>query len=119
MPDSAVYTFLSKGNIPEFHPELVGIENSVIPDPRQLNHSMHLASAMSSFGLQEPEFTNYTLNFQGTLDYIWYTPSFFNIDTILLLPQEVEILKLGQALPNAVLPSDHLLLSCDFSLNTG
>jgi mRNA deadenylase 3'-5' endonuclease subunit Ccr4 len=36
-----------------------------------LGHGIELESAMlRAFGI-EPEFTNYTRNFKGTLDYIW------------------------------------------------
>lgn len=114
--DSAVYKFLSEGYISESHPELEGLESSVLPDCKRITHSLALASAMAVSGQGEPEFTNYTVAFRGALDYIWYTPSELKVESVLSLPTEESILKSGHALPSAVQPSDHVMLCGNFSI---
>lgn len=70
----------------------------------------------SSLGC-EPNFTNYTSMFKGTLDYIWYTPSRLRIMATTALPDENELLSYNyEGLPSANFPSDHLMLCCDIAL---
>ena len=58
-----------------------------------------------------PLFTNYTPDFAGTIDYIFYSKHFM-INKILKIPEEKEI---KDSLPNKMFPSDHLRLFCEFS----
>ena len=91
--DSAVYQFLADGHFSETHPELEGIDWSILPDTKRMTHGLSLVSAMTSNGQDEPLFTNYTGTFKGTLDYIWFAPSEFRVEALLSLPSEEELLK--------------------------
>jgi hypothetical protein len=42
-------------------------------EPHQISHNIQLKSAYSSVLGDEPRYTNYTANYKGVLDYIWYT----------------------------------------------
>ncbi|GMN45328.1 hypothetical protein TIFTF001_014513 [Ficus carica] len=94
----------------------------------KMRHSLPLASAYASFSLSagnekpqqtmdtramEPLFTNFTKNFSGTLDYIFYTENSLRVEGLLnLLDRET----LGPGLPSPVWPSDHIALMARFSL---
>ncbi|CAD8052648.1 unnamed protein product [Paramecium sonneborni] len=52
-----------------------------------------------------PKFTNYTQNFKGCIDYIFYHNT--NLERILRIPDE-KLLQQEVALPNTFFPSDHL-----------
>ncbi|KAL6068414.1 Nocturnin [Balamuthia mandrillaris] len=65
---------------------------------------------------QEPLFTNYTANFKGTLDYIFYTERTLEVVARLCLPPVSLLEREGvKDLPCPFLPSDHLPLLCCFS----
>jgi len=118
-PDSAVYEFLSEGAIQSDRPELESDDNlRVLPDLHHIAHSIELASMMEATG-SEPLFTNYTVNFKGTLDYIWYTPSRLRVMAVSNIPSESDLIssEVGlEGLPSANYPSDHLMLCCDVAL---
>lgn len=112
-PESAVYEFIRNGSIHGVHPELEHIENSVVPDFSSLTHGLELSSTMEvAFG-SEPSFTNYTTNYKGTLDYIFF--SNVNVRTLAVAktPDESAISSLSDGLPNTQHPSDHIMLCCD------
>jgi CCR4-NOT transcription complex subunit 6 len=116
-PLSAVYEFLNHGYVNENHEELVeDTANPLLPDTEHVVHSLDLASAMATALGEEPSFTNYTKNFRGTLDYMWYTPSRLKVLAVSNIPDESEVIQYGEALPNVCYPSDHLLLCCDLLL---
>lgn len=63
-----------------------------------------------------PSFTNFTANFKGTLDYIFFNKrSKLQLRRILKIPKSSE-LSLNVALPNKNWPSDHLPLMAEFIL---
>ncbi|PFH32258.1 hypothetical protein BESB_015760 [Besnoitia besnoiti] len=61
----------------------------------------------------EPRFTNYTRDFQGCLDYLFFENAVAK--AVLSVPEESE-LKREVALPNSRFPSDHVALMADFAL---
>jgi hypothetical protein len=87
---------------------------------------------LRAFGM-EPEFTNYTRNFKGTLDYIWsplppsslslslmpgrYTPSRLKMLAVSTPPTAEDVASHCEGLPSVQYPSDHIYLCCDASLN--
>jgi mRNA deadenylase 3'-5' endonuclease subunit Ccr4 len=89
-----------------------------LPDAGSIVHNLDMASVMSTALKAEPQFTNYTANYKGTLDYIWYTPSRIKVMACTAIPDEKDLLECGEALPNAVYPSDHLMICCDVALST-
>jgi hypothetical protein len=65
----------------------------------------------------EPEFTNYTSKFKGTLDYIFYTHTRLRIMAVTSIPEAAEIqASSGEGLPSACYPSDHVSLCCDVAM---
>lgn len=120
-PDSAVYEFLSDGQLNRPHPELEqqGQQHPVhvLPDLQDIYHSLNLSSSMGSVMGAEPLFTNYTANFKGTLDYIFYSNQRLYVTAANNLPSAQELqFSSGEGLPSACYPSDHLLLCCDVAI---
>ena len=76
-PDSSVYEFLATQGVSRGHPDLQprhtaqGFPVNVLPDARQIAHRLPLVSSYASVLGVEPDFTNLTQQFRGTLDYIW------------------------------------------------
>ena len=117
-PASSVYEFLAEGCINNSRSELEGAENAVyLPDIGNIVHNIDMASVMSTVQKTEPAFTNYTTNCKGTLDYIWYTPSRVKVMACTAIPEEKDLLEFGESLPNAMYPSDHLMICCDVALS--
>jgi CCR4-NOT transcription complex subunit 6 len=90
--DSSVYNFLRDGRVADFHPDFEEVDMSLFPDLKRMTHNLGLSSAMSYSGLHEPDFTNYTTNFRGTLDYIWYSTGSYRVEAYTELSNEVDIL---------------------------
>jgi mRNA deadenylase 3'-5' endonuclease subunit Ccr4 len=115
-PESAVYEYISTGSCNESFNSLIDEVCKSVGNIDQFMHNIDIISAMSSsFGF-EPEFTNYTKLFKGTLDYIWFTPGRLKILAVTDLPTEADISEFGEALPSVSFPSDHLMLCCDVAL---
>ena len=62
----------------------------------------------------EPYYTNYTADFHGCLDYIFYSDG-LSPTSVLSLPDERE-LRSEVALPNSVMSSDHLSIKAEFRI---
>jgi len=130
-PNSSVYELISNGictlsraDVPNDSYGVLGTCN--------LRHSMHLRSAYSAIG-NEPNFTNYTSNFVGVLDYLWYSPETLAATAILEIPDEDVLLQAdwepdsitGQepkthgerkGIPNTQWSSDHIALMTEFQV---
>lgn len=120
-PDSAVYEFIEDGSIERHYPAIEDMDTlRVLPSLRSLTHSLELNSMMSSAMGGEPQFTNYTANFRGTLDYVWYTPGRIRVLSAATVPDEQSLAEVcGEGLPSANYPSDHVMLYFDVALMTG
>ena len=75
----------------------------------------------SPFSLQsadgmEPEFTNYVKGFEGLLDYVWYDTGHIRVKGTLPQPTKAQ---LGNYLPTAQYPSDHLAVVADLQFIPG
>ena len=114
-PQSAVYQYLSEGGLDVSHPDLEIVSDKMLPGLESSTHSVELVSAMNIAYGEEPHFTNYTAGFQGTLDYMWFNPNRLRAAAVAEIPAENS---LGDTLPNALYPSDHLFLSCEFLVST-
>lgn len=113
-PDSAVYKLLNEGEVPGDHSEL-------FPDKYDygtysqngLSHGIRLKSAYGSL-LKEPDFTNYTGDYVGCLDYIWYTHESIAVSRVL---SEIDKQKsFLSALPAPHFPSDHIPIAAEFCI---
>jgi len=120
-PDTAVYDLLGRRVVDHRHPDVNLTSNddsipSVLPDARSLTHSFALGSVYSTVMGSEPPFTNYTVNFKGVLDYMWYSVQFLRPLSTRPIPDETEITKYGEALPSTMNSSDHIMLIADMQL---
>ncbi|EEA08005.1 endonuclease/exonuclease/phosphatase family protein [Cryptosporidium muris RN66] len=138
-PDSALYRLLATGTCDRNHKDLAMDRHGLLAD-LPLGHSMRLRSAYSmaravveghnpniiprSTETLEPLFTNYTPNYLGCLDYVFYTDERLRLGSILELLDEEALIKEASALqlpdwslPNPQRPSDHLPLLTEFEWN--
>jgi CCR4-NOT transcription complex subunit 6 len=66
-------------------------------------------------GAGEPETTNFTPNFSGTLDYLFFSKRLLRCTKLRPVPSVAELTEGGKVgLPTAAWPSDHLLLKAAF-----
>jgi CCR4-NOT transcription complex subunit 6 len=115
MPDSGVYQLLVDGFVPGDHPDFLGYTYGQYTD-EGLRHSFQLHSANATLA-GEPAFTNYTGDFNGVLDYIWYSANSLTVERALNGVDESVIHAYNGALPNPHMPSDHIPLVTDFVQN--
>jgi len=101
--DSGPYELLSTGQLKAHHNDFLTF-NYGNSSNTGLSHPLSLSSAYAPIG--EPSFTNYTGDFQGVLDYIWYTNESLAVMKV-LQPVDEETVK-ATRLPNAYMNSDHI-----------
>ena len=116
-PGSAVHEYMAAGCLEQHHPELDQSDDLLILPPAQdIAHDLELASAMQTGLGSEPLFTNFTANFKGTLDYIWYTPGRLRLLAVTNFPDPASLVEqCGEGLPGASYPSDHVMLCSDMA----
>ncbi len=78
------------------------------------SHSLGLGSAYNDAMGREPIVTNYTADFKGAIDYIFYSKNNLKVDRVLDVMDQSWLSK-ETALPNSEWPSDHISLVADFS----
>merc|ERR1712151_456061 len=61
----------------------------------------------------EAKYTNYTEDFKGTLDYIWFSPDALAVLAISQVDDESQLTQ-ETALPSSTRPSDHVSLVATF-----
>lgn len=111
-PSTPIYHFLSKGYVPRYHQtELQGSLRT--PKNVDFHHDIGLSSAYAKVIGREPRCTNATHEFEGTLDYLWYSKKSLRPTAVLDIPSLV-VLKEEVGLPSKRFPSDHLPLVCKF-----
>lgn len=104
LPNSGVYEFLSGGTIPLDHEDFGSYKYGRYTT-EGLSHSITVKSAYSH--IDELEFTNFTPNFKGVIDYVWYAANSFTI-TGLLACVDADYMKKCVGFPNWHHPSDHI-----------
>ncbi|KAK9744938.1 Endonuclease-reverse transcriptase [Popillia japonica] len=108
-PETAVYQLLSCGEINQHEENLDCIGG---PKSNVFRHNFKFVSACGT-----PEFTNYTEDFKGCLDYIFCQN---NVEITQVVPfppvPPEEELATDTALPNKYFPSDHIALVADLKL---
>lgn len=110
--DSGVYELITNGSVPGNHTDM-GNRGYGSLTRDGMAHPFKLKSAYNS--PDELMFTNYTPNFTGILDYIWYSTNALQIRELLGNVDE-EYLQKVPGFPNHWFPSDHLSLKADFSV---
>eukprot|EP00913_Durusdinium_trenchii_P001451 g1344.t1 len=72
-----------------------------------------MATAYETCTGKEATFTNYTEDFKGTLDYIWFSPENLSVLAISQVDDESQLSQ-ESALPSSTRPSDHVSLVATF-----
>ena len=109
---SGVYDLITRGSLPGNHPDL-GNRGYGSLTREGMTHPFKLKSAYSTTA--ELSFTNYTPNFIGVIDYIWYSTNALQVRQLLGSVDE-EYLRKVPGFPNHHFPSDHLALKAEFSV---
>ncbi|XP_020578626.1 carbon catabolite repressor protein 4 homolog 1-like [Phalaenopsis equestris] len=132
LPGSASHALLATGKVDQLHPDLGVDPLGILRPSNKLNHQLALVSAYSTFArmvgvdrnlewlrrvmdptTNEPLYTNYTRDFIGTVDYIFYTAGSLTVESLLELLDEDRLRK-EIALPSTVWSSDHIALLAEF-----
>ena len=119
-PDTAVYDLLSRQTVHPGHPD-VNVKTddncpNVLPDAINITHSFNLGSAYQTVMGDEPSVTNFTTNFKGVLDYIWYSAQNLRPLSTAPIPDESVLTRNGEALPSTEYSSDHIMLISDMQI---
>ena len=125
LPDSGVVEYLLGGKISTYHKDFLDydynhffrtvVRSSTATSPTgkpELRHSFLIKSAYSQ---EHMDYTNYTYEFKGVIDYIFYSSHFLKPLGV-LGGVSTEWLKTYKLIgcPNPHFPSDHFPLLCDF-----
>lgn len=110
--ESAVYDFLRHGQILSDNDVFELDEHNILPPPSSITHRLPLASAYDEL-IGEPKYTNYTGDFVGVLDYIWYMTTNIRAVGVLAVDEEYHLQEYT-ALPSPRYPSDHIRLLTEF-----
>ena len=115
-PNSSVYELCSTRSVDPAHQDLQSDACHVLPPAEHITHELDLASVYHTVTGEEPLFTNFTVGFKGSLDYLWHTPSSLRPLAVVPVPDEDTLRTAGEALPNCLYSSDHILLCADMQL---
>lgn len=91
-------------------------EELVMEKDIAVSHCFNLKSAFHSVHGKEPDFTNFTHTFKGTLDYVFFS---VNADTKCLDADCSLSAGENNPLPNDIFPSDHLPIRTTFQISMG
>ena len=110
LPNSSVYETITNGYINFKNKELL-TKDSI--KPKQIKYKLNMKSSYKLLNKKEPQYTNYTDVFNGTLDYI-FVSHHWNVKKVESIPS-IPIITKEIAIPNSKFPSDHVPLSADLS----
>eukprot|EP00440_Ansanella_granifera_P073731 gb/GFBE01080005.1/.p1 GENE.gb/GFBE01080005.1/~~gb/GFBE01080005.1/.p1 ORF type:complete len:594 (+),score=121.79 gb/GFBE01080005.1/:1-1782(+) len=111
-PESAVYEYLRRGSVRADHEDLRHDPCGLL-GKLNLHHRLCLATAYETCNGREAQYTNYTEDFKGTLDYIWFSPDALAVLAISQVDDESQLMQ-ETALPSSTRPSDHVSLVATF-----
>ncbi|XP_046829334.1 2',5'-phosphodiesterase 12 isoform X3 [Vespa crabro] len=106
VPECGIYQLMTENYIPENYKDWSSNLEETVKDV-SLTYNIRFASACGT-----PIYTNYTPEFAGCLDYIFYEKNKFEVEQIIPMPSNEE-LTIHIGLPSIVLPSDHISLCAD------
>ena len=112
--DSGVYELITQGSVAPDHYHF-GDRKYGNFTRDGIAHQFSMKSAYN--GTEELSFTNYTPNFSGVLDYIWYSTNALQVRGV-LGDVDLEYLRRVPGFPNYHFPSDHLPIKAEFSVKT-
>ncbi|KAF2470400.1 uncharacterized protein BDR25DRAFT_34458 [Lindgomyces ingoldianus] len=110
LPTSGIYELITHGALPNSHKDL-GSRRYGNFTRDGISHPFSLKSSYSA--INELAFTNYTPNFVGVLDYIWYSANTLQV-VGLLGDVDKDYLQRVPGFPNWHFPSDHLALYAQY-----
>lgn len=122
-PDSAVYEYMRQGSVRQNHADLQTDPCNLLQH-FSVQHNLKVATAYETCNGREAEYTNFTEEFRGTLDYIWFTSDSLTVLAISQVDEEAQLTQ-ETALPSSTRPSDHVSLVAtfmfrgDYTPNTG
>lgn len=111
-PDTPVVNFLKGEHITiDFDP--CGILRVMMP----VRNTLNIDNAYSILNA-EPQYTNYTDNYKGVLDYIFISTQSIKVTSCLLVPSEYRLRGIRDTtIPNMSFPSDHIALCIDIVIH--
>ncbi|CAD7927691.1 unnamed protein product [Amoebophrya sp. A25] len=114
-PKSAVYELWHDGHVTPNHDDIISRPDvcGLLSNPLLFYHSLRLMSAYEACSGNEAQYTNYTEDFKGTLDYIWFSPDKVSALAVSAVDDE-QTLQQEMALPSSTRPSDHISLVTTF-----
>ncbi|XP_066594023.1 2',5'-phosphodiesterase 12-like isoform X2 [Prorops nasuta] len=104
-PDCGIYQLMTENYVPETCKDWEHSEEKI--ENVSLFHDLQMDSACGKL-----PFTNYTPDFSGCLDYIFYQKDKLSVQQVVPTPS-FEELTLHVGLPSVVFPSDHISLCVD------
>lgn len=107
--NSGPYNLLKTGQLKPHHEDLESYNYGPYTT-NGMQHNLQLSSAYAPIG--EPSFTNYTDNFVGVLDYIWYSHETLAVSKV-LQPVDEDTVRTS-CMPNAYMHSDHISILSEF-----
>lgn len=105
---SAVYQYLRTGSLRPDHEVFTNDEHRILPPASSITQRLSISSSYGEL-LGEPKYTNYTGDFIGVLDYIWFSRNALRVIGVLNVDEEI-YLQEYTALPSPRYPSDHIFL---------
>ncbi|XP_022111639.1 CCR4-NOT transcription complex subunit 6-like [Acanthaster planci] len=121
LPDSGVLEYLENGKVSVHHEDFKDIHYKVLRNfsssTESNGHITHPFSLRRAYHNQPMQYTNYTYEFKGVIDYI-FTSSNFMSTLGVLGPVEQEWLDQSKIVgcPHASVPSDHFSLLTEFEM---
>merc|ERR1711976_1018185 len=112
LPESAVYDLLRSGSVRNDHEDFK-VDPCGLLKRGNFNHGLSIGTAYETCNGREADYTNYTEDFKGTLDYIWYTSDSLSVLAISQVDEESQLTQ-ETALPSSTRPSDHVSLVATF-----
>ncbi|XP_043681471.1 2',5'-phosphodiesterase 12 isoform X3 [Vespula pensylvanica] len=106
VPECGIYQLMTENYIPENYKDWSSNLEETVKGV-SLTYNVRFASACGT-----PIYTNYTPEFSGCLDYIFYEKNKLEVEQVIPMPNDEE-LALYVGLPSIVLPSDHISLCAD------
>jgi CCR4-NOT transcription complex subunit 6 len=109
---TGVYELITTGSVPGDHCDMSNRSYGNFTRDG-MAHPFKLRSAYNT--QEELSFTNYTPNFSGVIDYIWYSHPSLQVRELLGNVDD-EYLRRVPGFPNHHFPSDHIALKADFGV---
>ncbi|XP_072038370.1 CCR4-NOT transcription complex subunit 6-like [Amphiura filiformis] len=121
LPDSGVIEYLETGKVSVNHEDFKAINYKVLQNfssnTESNGHITHSFQLQRGYHDNPMQYTNYTYEFKGVIDYIFYSPQFMKVLGV-LGPIDQEWLDQSKiaGCPHASVPSDHFSLLSEFEM---